>query len=64
MNKIIKLKLKTGKVILFLVAILLVSCESKIKEELTIAPSHDFETIRNEIIQIVKEGKTPSFAQG
>lgn len=62
MNKIIKLKLKTGKVILFLAAILLVSCESKIKEELTIAPSHDFETIRNEIIRIVKDGKTPSFA--
>ena len=50
------------KKILFLLFILLISCQSQVQKELPIIAPKGFESIRNEIIQLVKEGKTPSFS--
>ena len=50
------------KKILFLLPILLISCQSQVQKELPIIAPKGFESIRNEIIQLVKEGKTPSFS--
>jgi len=48
--------------ILFLAIILLISCQSKVHKQTSIRPPKNFDPIRNEIIQLVKEGKTPSFS--
>ncbi len=50
------------KKILLLLPILLISCQSQVQKELPIIAPKGFEPIRNEIIQLVKEGKTPSFS--
>lgn len=50
------------KKILGLLPILLISCQSQVQKEFPIIAPKGFEPIRNEIIQLVKEGKTPSFS--
>lgn len=48
--------------ILFLAITLIVSCQSQVSKPTVTAPPQDFDEIRNEIMQLVKEGKTPSFS--
>jgi CubicO group peptidase (beta-lactamase class C family) len=50
-----------GKILL-LVTLLFISCQSKIQEQSPIKASENFDSIRDDIIQLVKEGKTPSFS--
>lgn len=50
-----------GKILL-LVPLLFISCQSKIQEQTSIKAPESFDSIRNDIMQLVKEGKTPSFS--
>ena len=48
--------------ILLLVTLLFISCQTKIQEQSSVKAPESFDSIRDEIIQLVKEGKTPSFS--
>ena len=48
--------------ILLILSVLLISCQKQVQKELPVNAPEGFEQIRNEIIQIVKNGKTPSFS--
>jgi len=50
------------KRILVVVLIMLTACTSRTKENPPIPAPHNFSSIRNEIIHLVKDGKTPSFS--
>ena len=49
------------KIILFVV-LTLIGCKPKIEDGQLVQASKEFDSIRNEIIQSVKDGKTPSFS--
>ena len=50
-----------GKILL-LATLLSISCQTKTQEQTSIRAPESFDSIRDDIMQLVKEGKTPSFS--